>query len=592
MPTKFSLKNFITLFVLVTLSYAYVLNGDFLGDDVDRIFLNSELNSFWSALTGELGDRPVLMLIVTGIFKLFGLESIAFRLVSIFIHCLVAVEVYKFIMEYNKDYSNPNKNYIALACSFLFALHPLSSQSITTSIQMSVLLTGLFGLLSLKYFLRGITSTLDPNFIKSLIFFLLGILCKPNLVFLALFYLIYKNKIRGNNLTKAKVLLAYAFTFIIPILFYTKLGKNTQNEHSSLFYFLVQSDVLFTYFRLILAPFNLKFLYDFDLPPDPWMNRNWLLVLAHAFILLVAYTKLPRKLFVLVSLFYLSFVPESSFFPINHLAFEHRTYFALIFFFIFIGSTLTLWHPNDAARQLGKIAFFGLSGLYLILNQSRNLEIKRYGDWALHTLENSNQYDYHNFMLCYLLARSGNFEKIEPIIRNYPNIKPNKDYDILVDILDYYKTPITMRMSFLNVFLDFAQNRALQKYSRIFVNKILIEDFANKSEDISMLIRIELALGRQMKYFLTNRNSFSGPISNFLMLGRFLLSPQYIEIFRSTDYLGYLEIKAILYMAYNIKFPELKNEIESELLKNPNLKILIELKDGIEAKDKKLEKKI
>ena len=460
---------FLLLFLSVLLSYLYVLNGDFLGDDIDRIVFNPELRTFGEAIFGRLRDRPLLMFIVTLVSKVFGTETIYFRLTSILIQSLVAYQIYIFFQEINENVQSAIKNEVALFCAFGFALHPLNSQAITTAIQVSVLFSGLFGLLSIRYFFRGISSLTDSNLYKSLFYLLIGILFKPNLSFLPLFFLFQHGKIQGGLKSKTLTLSAYVGIILIPAAGYL-IGKinNQVASVSPLTYFLIQSEVLFTYFKLMVAPYDLHFLYDFVIPKDPWRSLNWIYVLVHAAIVAFAFFKLPsRLLWTLFLGFYLSFLPESGIFPIEHLAFEHRTYFSLIFFFLFIGSWIVNLKLNDSFKRLAKIIACAICFLFIILNQTRNAEIKTYGLWAHNALLHAKSMEYHNYQFSFVLARTKNFDLIEPIVRSYPGSQPNMGYEVLVDILDFYKFP-ERKAEYFDKFLSYmpkTQKLALSRYS-------------------------------------------------------------------------------------------------------------------------------
>lgn len=581
-PTKLIFSIFLSLIV----SYFYVLNGDFLGDDIDRIAFNPELRSYWTALTGGLGDRPLLMLIITTLSKLSANNSVFFRLFSIAIHCLVSFQIFKFILELNRASPNTLKNQIAASCAFIFTLHPLHSQSITLSIQVGVILSGLFGLLSMRYYFKGISGLSDRNFIKSFLYFLLGVLAKPNLTFLPIYFLLNRNKIQGNKTKQAKVLLLYTSLLLIPVLFYAYAKKNVQSHTYSPFtYFLIQSEVLFTYFKLMIIPYGLKFLYDFSIPTDIWNSINWLYLAGHAFIITLAVWKLPSRLLVNLFLgFYISFLPESGFFPINHLAFEHRTYFPMIFLFLFIGSSIIHLNLDIQFRKLITIVTTGLCLGYIILNQNRNIDIKRYGTWALHTLNNSVMYDYHNFMFSFLLMRAGNFDKVEPLVNKYPILYKDKDYDILVDFFNYYKYP-EKNSEYFDKFINHLDKRKLTKYSRLFLNKVLLEEYAQKYTNLEELYKIEDIVSKQLSILVPRESTYHGVLNNYIRLSSFLLSPDIVDKYKRYSYINYLKTKTNLVVYFDQKFVNLEKEIEIELQKNPDVEMLKNLLKGLKQKN-------
>ncbi len=570
----------LSLFSAILISYLYVLNGDFIGDDIDRIAYNPELKSYGEAIFGRLKDRPLLMLIVTFISQTFGTETLFYRLLSIILHSLVAYQLYTFFLELNEKSRSQIKNEVALFCAFGFALHPLNSQTITTAIQVSVLFTGLLGLISLRYFFKGISGVKDSNFQKSIFALFLSVLFKPNLSFLPLIYLHQHRKIKSNLGTKILVIFSYVFVILLPALVYLVGKVNVQGKNSTpITYFLVQSEVLFTYFKLMLAPYHLQFLYDFSIPKDPWASLNWFYVGAHALIIAIAYFKLPSKLvWSLFLFFYLSFIPESSFFPIDHLAFEHRTYFSLIFLFLFFGSWIVHYDINDSFKRLSKILSIAVCILFIMLNQTRNAEIKTYGLWAHNTLLNSSSMIYHNYSFSVALAKAGNFNLVEPIIRGYKEKYPGQNYEVLEDILDYYKQPERKNI-YLDKFIDYVENPKTLQVPKLFLNKILAEDFAHQNDNLNVLIRIENAFTKQLPEIMNRTDRFieTGIKANFIGLGLHLTVGPHKESYKSKDPVGYLRTKVLLQYYFGQNFDGLRQELENELQKQPNNAILKDL---------------
>lgn len=577
----------LTLFGSILLSYLYVINGDFIGDDIDRIAFNPELQTYGEALSGRLRDRPLLMLIVTFVSKVFAIETIYFRILSFFFHSLCAYQIYTFFLELHKDNRSVIKNEVALFCAFGFALHPLHNQAITTAIQVSILMTGWLGLLALKYFYRGISSLKDSNFYKSFLCLFAGALLKPNLFFLPLIFLQQHKKIQGGLKNKIIVIGSYTALMFIPAAFYLLGRVNEQSKNTTPFtYFLAQSEVLFTYFKRIVIPYNFQVLYDFNIPVNPWTSHNWLFVLAHAGIISLAYWKLPSKLlWTLFLFFYLSFLPESSFFPIDHLAFEHRTYFALIFFFIFIGSWIIHYDFHESFKRLAKMATIAICALFIILNQNRNAEIKTFGMWAYHALLHSNSMPYHNYSFGTSLAKAGNIELVEPIIRNLPVAQPGKGYETLVDILDYYKYP-ERKKEYFQKFIDYVESDKTPPIAKLFLNQIIAEGFAYRNDSLSDLIRIERAFARQLPDIMNNHTRFivTGIKTNYVGLAILLTEGRHKDAFRQADVIGYLRVKTLLQYYFGRHYDGLEQEIKYELQKQPDKEILKNLIEMLNLK--------
>lgn len=579
------MKFFGILFSSILLSYIYVINGDFLGDDVGRILFNQELLSYKSALTGDLGDRPFLMLIMTFISKVFGVKTVYYRLFGIFVHALVSYQLYKFILELNFDSNAQNKNLIAKSVAMVFALHPLHSQMITTTIQSGVTLSALFGMEAIKYFYRGLHY--KKNYICSIGSFFLGILFKPNLSFIPIFFSIYHEKIRTSLVKKIVLIFSFFLLLLLPVGFYLLLEKNIQhNAVSPLQYFFIQTEAVFVYFKLMLVPVGLKYLYDFYPPQDILSNSYWSFFIAHILFILTVLKLLKDKLlrFLFIG-FYISFLPESSFFPIKHFAFEHRTYFPMIYLFLFIGTAIIKLNFKIKYKRLFMIFIIGICSIYFVLNQIRNFQIKYYGTWGLHTLENTISDHFANFALSISLAR-GNVFEVEKFIDNYNIVYPDHDYKILKEAYNYYFDKYHKKdiSKYLVSFCYALRNPALRTHTRYYINKLILSEFAHDNDNIEQLVLIEKTLSFQMRILFQRKDYYKDYINNYLTLTAFLMSEPLGDKFKGIDYANYLKAKAILFYYFGKKYENLESEIMKELEKDPKSEVLIKSIELIKQK--------
>ncbi len=570
MHEKSGFKIWFAIFLPLIFSYFYVLNGDFLGDDIARILFNPELKSFFSSLSGGLADRPLLMIYVKIIVQFFGASTIPFRIIGLALHSLVAWHLYLFLLELNTDSKSKNKQAVAFFSAILFALHPLHNQVLTTAIQTGVLMSGLFGLISIRYFYKYAFSPTKENRFPSLYYYLLGLLSKPNLSFIPLYFLINSEKLKEPSAKKVTYLASFFLMLLIPTFFYFGLRKNIQDDTlSPLSYFLVQGEVLFTYFKLMAIPYNFHFLYDFATPDLSGLSINWLFLAVHALIIYLGNRLLKNRiLYMLLVGFYLSFLPESGFFPIRHLAFEHRTYFPMIFLFLFIGTFLINWRPNEDLKKGLKLATIGLSSFFILLNQNRNIEIKRYGSWALDTLEHSNSYHYSNFYFSYLLARAGYYEELQPLLKNYTGLYKNQNYDVLVLLVEFFKDKGN-KWTYFSKMRDFLNQPTLLDFPRYFINKAVIEEFSNGNDTVQDLILVEDTLADEMKILQAKKDVHQTALSNFQSLGLHLIG-SFADEYRKRNLLSYLRTKTYLTVYFDQSFKELLSELENALAQQPD----------------------
>lgn len=575
----------IVTYALLLVSYFYILDGEFIGDDVDRIQFNYDLFSYVSALTGGLSDRPILMLFITTIAKIFGHIPLYFRLVGILFHVMVAYQLFLFLLELNEDQSAETKNGIAFVVSLLFALHPLHNQVITTSIQMGVSMAAFFGLLSLRFFFKNIDSFGGKKYFYSVFFLLCATLSKPIGIFIPFIFVGYWKQVKLKSFGKALSFFGY-FAALSPIIVYYFFVKqsNQAGYWTSMEYFAMQTEMLFTYFRLILWPTNLHFFYDPTYPIDLWDILTWKFLALHILIVVISLKYLRNSLLrTLFICFYISFLPESGFFPINHIGFEHRAYFPMIFLFLFIGTILIQSKKMSEYKNVFFPLTIGILCLYLVFNQSRNVEVKTYRTWALNTLDNSVRYHYSNFHLNYLLARAGYNEDVDRNLQKYFSIYKDEYYEALADINSYFREKsLEKKKSFFPTFINYVNDPDLPRFARYFCNKLLL-DWPATELSFRELIVIAKAQSYQLKIFALNP-LYTQIVAKYSILARTLMRPENIEKIKEIDFEYSYLLRATQIYYFNQSIPGFYEELLQALNKNPDSAVLIDIKTKLDKR--------
>lgn len=570
----------LTIFGLLILSFFYILNGEFIGDDLRRIQFNSELFSLRRVLTGELSDRPVLMVIIFIVGKFFGSQIWAFRLVGLIIHTLAAWQLYLLTLDINKKSENKNKELIAAAIAILFALHPIHNQMIATSIQMGVSLAGLFGLLSIRYFIKAVENFNSKDLMVSIGSFAVGILCKPILGFLPFVYLFAAKKMKANTATKILVFLSYLAILFIPAIFYFYMGKNSQaGYYTPGQYFLTQMEVWFTYFRLMIFPVNLHFLYDFTVPESMMSPLHWGFLLVHLLILFGIYKFFKRReLFFVALCMYLSFLPEGGFFPINHVAFEHRIYFPLIFVSLFFGILLIQKINTVKQVKIMGVVSGALLVAYMGLNQIRNSEVKEYKSWLKNTINHAVNYNYSNFENNYILAKNGENVFVKESVEKYQKLFPERRYEILGEMNLYFeqKKNLTVeeKLAYRDKFIKYLDDYDLPAFARYFAIKLLMEEYVrDKESSVDDLVAIAKTMSYQLK--IISKNMLYLPfLEQYLILIDYLLVEPQVKRLKEIDFEYYYLAKGTKIFYYYQTVPGFKEELQDAIIKHPNSAVI------------------
>ena len=333
MLKKLSSDSIFTLvvFVLLCLSYFPLWNGDFIGDDIGRIQQLPKSQAFGLLMNG-LGDRPLLSLSVWFDRFFLGMTPGMMRLESIIFASALALLMRKIAREIS-DQTREGYNEIWRDLIIIAAiLHPLNSQTFGHVIQRGVILSTLGAMLSTYWLLKAKFDFKSVYAKGAILAWILALLCKPNIAFFPVFWLILMWQL--GQIKQWKSLIFFFLAIALPLLSYFFSGFNQQTTLGApIDYFLMQGEVLLVYFKLILIPVGLKFNHDFiayqGTPLFPGL-LYWGLILISFSILIWKVRSKTFRLFTVAML--LSFLPESSFFPIIHGAFEHRTFTAICLF--------------------------------------------------------------------------------------------------------------------------------------------------------------------------------------------------------------------------------------------------------------------
>jgi protein O-mannosyl-transferase len=247
-------------------------------------------------------------------------------------------------------------NIVALFAGLVFVAHPIQTEAVTYIVQRAASMATLFYLASLCLYIKSrLSKDKGPSpdlarfyYFGSVITAVLAMFSKEMAITLPLMILLYEYSfLKTKEGLNWKYLLPFLFIlFIIPLttIYTDPAALNLLRGDpgiSSMHYLLTQFRVMVTYIRLVFLPLNQNL--DYDYPVFKSVFDAPVLV---SLIFLITVLFCAKRLFSkykLVSFaiywFFLTLLPESSFFPIRDVIYEHRLYLPLVGFSIFLVSS-------------------------------------------------------------------------------------------------------------------------------------------------------------------------------------------------------------------------------------------------------------
>lgn len=364
--------SYLIILSLVYLAYGNTLHHSFHFDDIPSI-----LEKPWIRGLDKIPDfifsitqRPLVILSFNINYAISEFEVWSYHIFNITLHLIVIFLIYRFsklILSCTIQVNPPINNFLnqmPILAALLFALHPLNTQAVTYISSRSSIMATVFYLASIIFLFKSLDKNKDIiskylHIFSSVVFFLIGFLCKLIVISLPATLLAYHYYFRSNQNIKTwfnqKQKWFWGISgLLISIILYKKIYgieflRSSAVNITALDYFRTQIGIIpFEYFRKMLLPFNLSIDPNFQLITH-WLSFTILSGIIVLAIYLAIWIKLsgvkkgsikyaPEAFGLIWILITLS--PTSSFVPLLDVEAEHRTYLPLVGFSIALSSIL------------------------------------------------------------------------------------------------------------------------------------------------------------------------------------------------------------------------------------------------------------
>ena len=408
-------KLFLTL--LIILVYGNTLLSSFHFDDIPSILEKPWIRG-WDKIPQfifSIFQRPLVILSFNINYSISKFEVWSYHIFNICFHIIATLLVYNLVCQISlflKDILNKNKKTVhslAFLSASIFALHPLSTQSITYISSRSSSLVTIFYLATLILFFKGFAERKREGrkgylyFIGSTIIFIMGGLTKqiivtlPAACFIFHYYFIFRDSPKKWFSQNIKWILLLFIPFLAAVVYKQTVGGRILSTSSANFssptWLLTQTSVVpFEYFRKFLFPFNLNLDINFPILYN-WLNpKNWFGLCALGFLITIwirlslsirekgPLEKEKRLAGFGVAWILLTLLPTSSFIPLLDPVMEHRTYLPMVGFTL-LAASICSWAKQICEKLIGGKIYYIHLGVVLILILFSLLSIDRNTIW-------------------------------------------------------------------------------------------------------------------------------------------------------------------------------------------------------------------
>ena len=224
-----------------------------------------------------MGYRPATMSLFIIEYSVFASNPAGFHLVNLLLYFLIAVQLFYFLQKILSNYHS----YYPFIIVLLFLLHPIHTEVVANIKSQDELLSGLFILLALNYFIRWTNANDKKLLVISCILFLAALFSKESsiayiLIFPALLWLLFNTSIL-NSFKKAfplflmgALFLGFRFIALQDVVqgYETSARENILYAASSFNeVWATKFEILYHYFTKTLIPTNLSWDYSFNQIP-------------------------------------------------------------------------------------------------------------------------------------------------------------------------------------------------------------------------------------------------------------------------------------------------------------------------------------
>jgi tetratricopeptide (TPR) repeat protein len=357
--------RYIFIIVLLLAVFGNTLNHGFVWDDHEIIVLNpllqdlSNIPRFFlleDVAAGPTGYyRPITYISFALDQALWGLNPVGFNITNLILHILAVLLFYRLI------YTLFRNDRLAFYTALIFSLHPVVGESVNFHAG------GRNTLLCACFALASLISYVNEKRLRSLLFFGLAIFSKEFALLLpALFLLHDATSKKRKNWAEY---LPYLFTIVIYLGLRSAAvaqGNLLKSINISENFWIVPQTII-CYLKIMIAPIDLKTLYDVN-NQVTWFSFITYSLLLLAIVVIAAVFRKKTEILFGIAMFLLFLLPVTNLFPLGTTMMADRyAYFSLFGF-----SLVLAYGISRLQTQVGIVVMVLLCALYISIDVRRN----------------------------------------------------------------------------------------------------------------------------------------------------------------------------------------------------------------------------
>lgn len=355
---------YLPLIALVTfIIYSNSISAPFTLDDFGSISNNYAIRNPLDFLViwKFYSNRFVLYYTFSLNYIIHGTAVEGYRITNIILHAFNGFLVFAIIFSilglkyFNDKIPGKYKNTVSVLSSLIFVCHPVQVNAVTYVVQRTAALAATFYFLAVLFFLKYRIYDKSRYLIFTILSTVFAMFTKENTITIPFMLLVIELLffLKDEKTTWKKRLLFLVVLFItIPVIPGTNLliKGYSQSDPDVTFkastsmdrlqYFYTELNVIINYIKLLFIPDRLNFDYSNDYVKSKtiWSNFSYLSFIMLSSIFLFALSKVKKNKLMAFGIlwFFIGLSVESSFISIKDVYFEHRLYFPVVGFILFL----------------------------------------------------------------------------------------------------------------------------------------------------------------------------------------------------------------------------------------------------------------